>query len=119
MARKEENHSRYIIKEKQLLSLRGFWGVCLIYNGRMPEPYVNVNFDYSFVKTLEPPPRWWVLPKVDGLDKADRLTKRELIRTLVKQVDIGEKEVKIVFRVTSDPFDVALTRALQALVKLV
>jgi WD40 repeat protein len=33
------------------------------------------------------------------------LTKRELIRTLVKQVEIGKEEVNVVFRVTPDPFD--------------
>jgi site-specific DNA recombinase len=40
----------------------------------------------------------------DGLDEADWLTKRELIRTLIKQVDVGKDDVTIVFRVTPDPF---------------
>jgi site-specific DNA recombinase len=40
----------------------------------------------------------------DGLDEADWLTKRELIRTLVKQVNVGKEDVTIVFRVTPDPF---------------
>ena len=45
-----------------------------------------------------------------GLDEADWFTKRELIRTLVKRVEIGKEEVNIVFRVTSDPFDLSPER---------
>jgi site-specific DNA recombinase len=41
----------------------------------------------------------------DGLAEADWLTKRELIRTLVKRVEIGKEEVNVVFRVMPDPFD--------------
>jgi site-specific DNA recombinase len=41
----------------------------------------------------------------DGLAEADWLTKRELIRTLVKRVEIGKEEVNVVFRVIPDPFD--------------
>ncbi len=41
----------------------------------------------------------------DDLAEADWLTKRELIRTLVKRVEIGKEEVNIIFRVTPDPFD--------------
>ena len=41
----------------------------------------------------------------DGLAEADWLTKRELIRTLVKRVEVGKDEVNIVFRITPDPFD--------------
>jgi site-specific DNA recombinase len=40
----------------------------------------------------------------DGLAEADWLTKRDLIRTLVKRVEIGKEEVNIVFRVMPDPF---------------
>jgi len=40
----------------------------------------------------------------DGLDEADWHTKRDLIRTLVKQVDVGKEDVTIVFRVIPDPF---------------
>jgi len=40
----------------------------------------------------------------DNLDEADWLTKRDLIRTLVKRVEIGKDDVTIVFRVTPDPF---------------
>jgi site-specific DNA recombinase len=40
----------------------------------------------------------------DGLEEADWLTKRELIRTLVKQVNVGKEDVTIVFRVIPDPF---------------
>ena len=40
----------------------------------------------------------------DGLEEADWLTKRELIRTLVKQVNVGKEDVTIVFRVMPDPF---------------
>jgi site-specific DNA recombinase len=39
------------------------------------------------------------------LADADWATKRDLIRTLVKRVEIGKDEVTIVFRVTPDPFD--------------
>ena len=41
----------------------------------------------------------------DGLLEADWLAKRELIRTLVKRVEIGKEEVNVVFRVMPDPFD--------------
>jgi site-specific DNA recombinase len=41
----------------------------------------------------------------DGLAEADWLTKREMIRTLVKRVEIGKEEVNVVFRVMPDPFD--------------
>ncbi len=41
----------------------------------------------------------------DGLVEADWLTKRELIRTLVKRIEIGKEQVNIVFRVTPDPFN--------------
>jgi len=40
----------------------------------------------------------------DNLEEADWLTKRDLIRTLVKQVEVGKEDVTIVFRVTPDPF---------------
>jgi site-specific DNA recombinase len=40
----------------------------------------------------------------DGLEQADWLTKRELIRTLIKQVNVGKEDVTIVFRVTPVPF---------------
>jgi site-specific DNA recombinase len=40
----------------------------------------------------------------DNLVEADWLTKRDLIRTLVKQVEVGKEDVTIVFRVTPDPF---------------
>ena len=46
----------------------------------------------------------------DGLAEADWLTKRELIRTLVKRVEIGKEEVNVVFRVTPDPFDLSPER---------
>jgi site-specific DNA recombinase len=39
----------------------------------------------------------------EGLEEADWLTKRELIRTLVKQVNVDKEDVTIVFRVTPDP----------------
>ena len=41
----------------------------------------------------------------DHLDEVDWLTKRELIRTLVKCVEIGKDDVQIVFRVAPIPFD--------------
>lgn len=43
----------------------------------------------------------------DGLDEADWLTKRELIRTLVKRVEIGKEQVDVVFRVTPVPFNLS------------
>jgi site-specific DNA recombinase len=46
----------------------------------------------------------------DGLDEADWLTKRELIRTLVKRVEIDKEEVNVVFRVTPVPFDLSPER---------
>ena len=41
----------------------------------------------------------------DNLDETDWLTKRELIRTLVKHVEIGKDDVQVVFRVAPIPFD--------------
>jgi site-specific DNA recombinase len=41
----------------------------------------------------------------DNLDKVDWLTKRELIRTLVRRVEIGKDDVQVVFRVAPIPFD--------------
>ena len=40
----------------------------------------------------------------DGLEEADWHMKRELIRTIVKQINVGKEDVTIVFRVTPDPF---------------
>jgi site-specific DNA recombinase len=45
-----------------------------------------------------------------GLVEADWLTKRELIRTLVKRVEIGKEEVNVVFRVAPHPFDLSPER---------
>jgi site-specific DNA recombinase len=44
------------------------------------------------------------------LNGADWHTKRELIRMLVKQVEIGQEDVRIVFRVAPSPFEVGLDR---------
>jgi len=41
----------------------------------------------------------------DGLAEADWLTKRDLIRTLVQRVEIGQEQVNVVFRVIPDPFE--------------
>ncbi len=38
----------------------------------------------------------------EGLDEADWLTRRDLIRTLVKRVEIGKEEVNVVFRIPPD-----------------
>jgi site-specific DNA recombinase len=40
----------------------------------------------------------------DGLAEADWMMRRELIRALVKRVEIGPDEVNVVFRVGPDPF---------------
>ena len=40
----------------------------------------------------------------DGLAGADWLKRREIIRALVKRIEIGEEEVNVVFRVGPDPF---------------
>jgi site-specific DNA recombinase len=39
-----------------------------------------------------------------GLEEADWSTRRELIRAVVKRVEIGKEDVNIVFRVSPDPF---------------
>ena len=39
-----------------------------------------------------------------GLDQADWRTHRELMRTLVKRVEVEHQHVKVVFRVDSEPF---------------
>lgn len=42
-----------------------------------------------------------------SLDKADWTTQRQLISTLVKRVEVGEEEVRVVYRVDCGPFDAA------------
>lgn len=44
----------------------------------------------------------------DSLLKSDWLTRRELIRVLVKKIEVGKDEVNVVFRVTPPPFDFGL-----------
>ena len=41
----------------------------------------------------------------DGLREPDWLTRREIIRALVKQVEIEEREIRIVYRVSPSPFE--------------
>ncbi len=45
-----------------------------------------------------------------GLDEADWTRRREIIRALVKRVEVGTEEVKVVFRVGPDPFGLGLDR---------
>ena len=40
----------------------------------------------------------------EGLEKTDWHTRREIIRALVKQIEVSENEVRIVYRVNTDPF---------------
>jgi site-specific DNA recombinase len=40
----------------------------------------------------------------DGLQRADWTTRREIIRALVKRVEVGTEGVRLVYRVTPDPF---------------
>jgi site-specific DNA recombinase len=46
----------------------------------------------------------------DSLATADWSTKRDLIRTLVKKVEIYKEDVRIAFRVMPPPFDIGLGR---------
>lgn len=41
----------------------------------------------------------------DGLATADWHTKRELIRTMVQRIEIGNEDVNVVFRIPPDPFE--------------
>ena len=41
----------------------------------------------------------------DGLDRADWSTRREIIRALVKKVEVDEKQVNVVYRVSPCPFE--------------
>ena len=41
----------------------------------------------------------------DGLQGPDWVTRREIIRALVKRVEIDEQEVRIVYRVSPSPFE--------------
>ncbi|HWT81331.1 MAG TPA: recombinase family protein, partial [Candidatus Methylomirabilis sp.] len=41
----------------------------------------------------------------EGLREPDWLTRREIIRALVKQVEIEEREIRIVYRVSPSPFE--------------
>ncbi|MHC4091980.1 MAG: recombinase family protein, partial [Planctomycetota bacterium] len=49
---------------------------------------------------------------VDGLDNADWTMRREIIRAVVKQIEIDKEEVRIVYKVGPDPFDPAPGRGL-------
>lgn len=40
----------------------------------------------------------------EGLEKTDWNTRREIIRALVKQIEVSDSEVRIVYRVNTDPF---------------
>jgi len=40
----------------------------------------------------------------EGLEAADWLTRRDIIRTLVSRVEINQTDVNVVFRVPPDPF---------------
>jgi site-specific DNA recombinase len=40
----------------------------------------------------------------EGLEKADWSTRREIIRTLVKRIEVGGEEVRVVYRVDLSPF---------------
>jgi hypothetical protein len=42
-----------------------------------------------------------------GLENADWSTRRDIIRTLVKKIEINDEEIKIVYRVGCGPFDLA------------
>jgi site-specific DNA recombinase len=46
----------------------------------------------------------------NGLDAADWLTRREIIRTLVSRVEIDHTQVNVMFRVPPDPFVASLDR---------
>jgi site-specific DNA recombinase len=39
-----------------------------------------------------------------GLDSADFATKREIIRALVKRIEIGQDDVRVVYRISPRPF---------------
>ena len=41
----------------------------------------------------------------EGLDSASWLTRREIVRALVKRVEVDEKEARIVYRVSPSPFE--------------
>jgi len=48
----------------------------------------------------------------DGLQEADWSTRRELLRALIKQIDVDKEEVRIVYKVSPNPFDSAPERGL-------
>jgi len=41
----------------------------------------------------------------EGLDGSNWLTRREIVRALVKKVEVDEKEVRVVYRVSPSPFE--------------
>ena len=41
----------------------------------------------------------------EGLDRADWTTRREMIRTLVKRVEIGQECIRVIYKVNALPFD--------------
>jgi site-specific DNA recombinase len=42
-----------------------------------------------------------------GLSEAEWLKKREIIRTVVKRIEIGKEEVNVVYRIPPEPFDLS------------
>lgn len=48
----------------------------------------------------------------DGLQDADWSTRRELLRALIKQIDVDKEEVRIVYKVSPSPFEGAPERGL-------
>ena len=48
----------------------------------------------------------------NNLEEADWLTQREIIRSLVKQIEVGEESVRVVYRVPAPPFVQAPERGL-------
>jgi site-specific DNA recombinase len=40
----------------------------------------------------------------DGLADADWLTRREIIRALVKRIEVGRDDIRVVYRVSPPPF---------------
>ena len=61
--------------------------------GRLQDLHLVIGQVETFAKMLD-----------GSLEEADWLTKRQVIRTLVKHIEICSEEVKVVYRIDSLPF---------------
>ena len=79
--------------QERLHTLNDQIGVLAAEQSRQQDLQVVISQVETFAKLLE-----------GSLEQADWPTKRQVIRTLVKQIEIGTEGVKVVYRIDSLPF---------------